>query len=114
MPVNLPWKALVILLVSSDDSNLHCFWKKLWRLPAPHKVRHFLWCACHDILPTKANLKQQKVLSEDLCEECLLEPGTLGHLFWSCPRAKSVWSCSGIFNPDCAVQFNNVMTVQLL
>ena len=26
---------------SSDDSHLRCFWKKLWRLPTPHKVRHF-------------------------------------------------------------------------
>ena len=108
VPINLLWKALVVLLVSSDDSNLRCFWKKLWWLPAPHKVRHILWRACHDILPTKVNLKRQKVLSEDFCEECLLEPETSGHLFWSCPRAKSVRSCSGIFNPDCAVQFSSV------
>jgi len=43
---------------SSDDSNLRCFWKKLWQLPTPHKVRHFLWHACKDIVPTKVNLKQ--------------------------------------------------------
>ena len=41
---------------SSNDNNLRCFWKKLWRLPVPHKVKHFLWHACRDILPTKANL----------------------------------------------------------
>lgn len=35
---------------SSNNSNLRCFWKKLWRLPAPHKVRYFLWRACRDIL----------------------------------------------------------------
>ena len=55
------------------------------------------------------NLKQRKVFSEDLCEECLLEPETSSHLFWSCPRAKSVWSCSGIFNSDSAVHFGSFM-----
>ena len=94
---------------SSDDSKLRNFWKKLWWLPTPHKVRHFLWHACHDILPTKANLRRQKVLSEDLCKECKLKSETSGHLFWSCPRAKRVWSCSGIFTPDCADQFNSFM-----
>ncbi|KAL4632894.1 hypothetical protein ACB092_04G084000 [Castanea dentata] len=79
---------------SSNDSNLHCFWKKLWWLPTPHKVRHFLWRACHDILSTK---------------ECILEPETSGHLFWSCPRAKREWSCSGIFTLDGAGQFNSFM-----
>ena len=73
---------------SSNDSNLRYFWKKVWRLPVPHKVKHFLWRACHDILPTKANLMQRKVLSDDICEECMLEAETSAHFFWSCPRAK--------------------------
>ena len=87
---------------SSNDSNLRYFWKKVWRLPVPHKVKHFLWRACHDILPTKANLMQRKVLSDDICEECMLEVETSAHFFWSCPRAKQVWRCSGLLNPDYA------------
>ena len=73
---------------SSNDSNLRYFWKKVWRLLVPHKVKHFLWRACRDILPIKANLMQRKVLSDDICEECMLEAETSAHFFWSCPRAK--------------------------
>lgn len=47
---------------SLDDSKLQRFWRLLWKIPAPHKVRHFTWRACHEILPTKQNLMQQKVL----------------------------------------------------
>lgn len=79
---------------SLNDNNLRCFWKKLWWLLAPHKVRHFLWRACRDILPMKVILKRRNVLSDDLCEECMLEAETSSHLFWSCLRAKRVWSCS--------------------
>lgn len=29
-----------VIASTSDDSKQRCFWKTIWRLPAPHKVRH--------------------------------------------------------------------------
>ena len=49
------------------------------------------------------------MLTEDLCDECLLEPETSAHLFWSCPRAKRLWSCSGILDSVSALQFSSFM-----
>lgn len=46
----------------SDDSQLQKFWKYLWWLNIPHKVRHFAWKACKDITPTKENLLKRKLL----------------------------------------------------
>ena len=98
---------------SSNDSNLRCFWKKVWRLPVPHKVKHFLWRACCNILPTKENLMRRKVLSDDICEECMLGAETSGHFFWSCLRAKQVLRCFGLLNLDYAAPnfagFNSFM-----
>lgn len=65
----------------STDSSLHVFWKKLWRLPTPHKVRHFAWRACRDILPTKDNLQHCRVLSENLCDECGTVTESSSHFF---------------------------------
>ncbi|KAL0001682.1 hypothetical protein SO802_015463 [Lithocarpus litseifolius] len=79
---------------ASSDSSHRGFWRKLWRLPIPHKVRHFAWRACRNILPTKDNLFQRKVLTDCLCDECGEGSKSYGHLFWSCPRAQLVWSCS--------------------
>ena len=56
-----------------------CFGKKLWYLPTPHKVRHFAWRACRGILPTKDNLQQRRVLSENLCDECGTAAESSGH-----------------------------------
>ena len=53
----------------SDGSRMRCFWKHLWRCNVPHKVRHLIWRACRDILPTKANLVARKVLLDSCCEE---------------------------------------------
>lgn len=48
----------------SDGSNLRQFWRRLWSIQIPHKIRHFAWRAARDILPTKENLVTRKVLVE--------------------------------------------------
>ena len=79
---------------TSSNSSHRSFWRKLWRLPIPHKVRHFGWRACRNILPTKDNLFHRKVLTDSLCDECGKATESTGHLFWSCTKAQLVWSCS--------------------
>ena len=31
---------------SSDGSQERSFWKRLWKINVPHKIRHFSWRAC--------------------------------------------------------------------
>ena len=87
--------------ISSDRSQLRLFWKRIWNLPLPHKVRHFAWRACRDILPTKVNLMRRNVVKDPFCDECKMEVESTGHLFWSCPRAREVWSCSKVVVKPC-------------
>ena len=70
-----------------DQGQQRRFWKKICDLPLPHKVRHFAWQACRDILPTKVNLMCRKVFHDQLYVECSLEAETTGHMFWTCSRA---------------------------
>nr|XP_023880683.1 uncharacterized protein LOC111993063 [Quercus suber] len=37
---------------------------------------------------------RRKVIQEDLCESCREAPETVGHVLWSCPKAKEAWECS--------------------
>ena len=55
---------------ASNDSNQRKFWKYQWSMNIPHKVWHFTWGACKDILPTKENLKWRKVLVDSCYEAC--------------------------------------------
>ena len=54
LAVNLSWFANYGS--SSDDSQMKKFWKVLWQIQAPHKVRNFIRRECRDISPTKMNL----------------------------------------------------------
>ena len=79
---------------TSDSTLLRRFWKKLWSLPIPHKVRHFFWRACRDTLLTKVKLMRRNVTAESLCVCCLENAETNGHIFWGCPTTQEAWSAS--------------------
>ena len=44
------------LASASNNESVVRFWRSLWKLNIPGKVRHFLWRACADTLPTQTNL----------------------------------------------------------
>nr|POE58912.1 putative ribonuclease h protein [Quercus suber] len=79
---------------SSNPSKTCRFWKRLWSLQVPHKVRPFTWRACKSILPTKENLVRRAIQLNVGCEECKEEVEFVGHILWSCSRAKEVWPCT--------------------
>ena len=90
-----------------DDSRLRRFWKTLWGLNIPHKVRHFAWRACEDIIPTKENLLKRKVLQDGQCEACHADLESLGHIFWDCALVREVWAVSKLFPTNMMVHFSN-------
>ena len=67
------------------------FWKFIWRLKVPNKIRNFTWRACWNILPTKANLFRWKITADNICEVCGNFEETTAHVLWNCHRAKEVW-----------------------
>ena len=79
---------------SSNNGKICKFWRQLWLLEIPHKVRHFAWRAIKGILPTKVNLVKRGVIHDDRCDECNVEAESEGHLLWSCRRAQEVWQNS--------------------
>ena len=55
---------------SSNFEPMKLLWRKIWYLGMPNKVKHLVWWACKDSIPTKANLVRRKILYDDLCEAC--------------------------------------------
>ncbi|KAL0017468.1 hypothetical protein SO802_004537 [Lithocarpus litseifolius] len=94
---------------SSNGDSMRQFWKKLWKIQIPHKIRHFIWRAANDILPTKANLVHRHVILEGDCEECGDNLESLLHLCWECPKAHETWRLFQNFNDFASVQFRCFM-----
>ena len=58
----------------------------------PPKIKTFLWRACSNILPRRANLYHRKIQVDPVCELCRQELETSAHLLWECPFARNVWA----------------------
>ncbi|KAL0001744.1 hypothetical protein SO802_015525 [Lithocarpus litseifolius] len=51
---------------SFSIENAATVWKGVWKIHAPSKIRHFLWRALRDSLPTKPNLRLRHVMGMKL------------------------------------------------
>ena len=49
-------KKQVVLGESSNRSKMKEFWKFIWKLECPNKVKQFFWKACKNILSTNSTL----------------------------------------------------------
>ncbi|XP_075653903.1 uncharacterized protein LOC142624260 [Castanea sativa] len=84
------------LVETSHDTEQTRFWRQLWNLHVPNKIKLFAWKACKKILPTKTNLYHRGVIDDPTCEACARAPKTVRHLFWECTITKDVWNLSDI------------------
>ena len=85
---------------SFDGNQERSFWKHLWQINVPHKIRHFAWKACQDILPLKTNLVKRNVLHMATCDGCNVGEEDSIHFFWKCSKAKELWSSSKLVFPN--------------
>jgi len=76
---------------SSSMDGMSKVWKGMWKIKTPNKIRHFLWRAARDSLPTKQNLCQRHVLVDASCPLCDEHTESLMHYLWLCDHAKAVW-----------------------
>ena len=83
---------------SSDSSKMRSIWKLIWQLNCPNKIKHFMWRACKNILPTKNWLMTRGVGSEDCCALCGQSEAS-GYVLWRCHYAKAIWSGTKIKLP---------------
>lgn len=69
-------------------------WLGIWRCNLPAKIKHFIWKACSDTLPTRSNLQSRHVLIEEYCPICKHSEESVMHILFSCPCAREFWMWS--------------------
>ena len=81
------------MLASADNSSMpsssssnpsQAFWKSIWKIRVPNKIRHFVWHAVKDSLSTEQNLKTRHVSMDDFCDGCGDHVESIMHCLWLC------------------------------
>ncbi|CAM8962680.1 unnamed protein product [Rhodiola kirilowii] len=76
----------------SDKTKIARFWKCLWKLPIPRKIKIFLWRGYHAGLPTGMQLWKKQIGSSHHCFLCGYHVEDDVHPFITCWWSKAVWS----------------------
>ena len=77
-------------LGGSGLSLAESWWKFLWRLNLPLKVKLFMWKACHNWIPTHVNLANHGVQLNTVCPLCLKSNETSLHALWFCDTLRCI------------------------
>ncbi|XVE49463.1 hypothetical protein DITRI_Ditri01bG0084400 [Diplodiscus trichospermus] len=90
------YKYLVSTMQGISSEDRRKFWKFVWALQVPPKVKNSLWRAASNILPTYDNLIEKKVSVCSTCPMCHLANETILDIFVDCPVAKWCWCIAGV------------------
>lgn len=55
------------------------------------EIKHFIWKACSNSLPTKENLLRRKVLQDSVCHLYARESEDVFHALWGCEKLLPIW-----------------------
>ena len=85
---------------SSGEASVHrastSLWSWVWKARVPNKVKIFSWRAYQNILPTRDNLVQRRVMDDASCCFCHRATEMVLHVLWECGAAWDVWAGSAI------------------
>ncbi|TXG69395.1 hypothetical protein EZV62_004330 [Acer yangbiense] len=84
--------SLASMLSSSNLSEIEPWWKFLWCIDVPLKVKIFFWRACHHYLPAMVNLATRGVSVARFCPMCSRKLETIVHVLRECLGLKTVCS----------------------
>ncbi|KAL5781808.1 hypothetical protein ACOSP7_006837 [Xanthoceras sorbifolium] len=77
------------------------WWKRLWQLKIPSKIKIFAWKSCRGILPTMQFLTNRGISEAGLCPLCKDGFETMDHTLWSCERVSVCWRNCPFFDDLC-------------
>ncbi|GAU45929.1 hypothetical protein TSUD_100060 [Trifolium subterraneum] len=72
----------------TDNATNAITWNWVWHIPAPEKIKFFIWTALHNALPTKTMFSHRGLFQINLCPRCNIEEETTLHCLRNCEFIK--------------------------
>ncbi|KAK6124264.1 hypothetical protein DH2020_042016 [Rehmannia glutinosa] len=80
----------------SSSTVVSTWWRRLWKLRIPEKIKIFCWRAFHGILPCATQLIKRGISMSPLCSRCHHCVETIEHVLRDCSDSRSVWFASSL------------------
>ena len=69
-------------------------WKGIWNLQVPQKVKHMLWSAANEVIPTLYNLMCRNVVKSTYCPNCKDACEDTICALWGCQMLVVIWGAN--------------------
>uniref|UniRef100_A0A803PGZ2 RNase H type-1 domain-containing protein n=1 Tax=Cannabis sativa TaxID=3483 RepID=A0A803PGZ2_CANSA len=90
-------KSAYKLIQDLKPSSSSDFWRALWALKCPPKVKDMLWRSVSNCLPTYGSLVQRHVRISSTCPRCSRSVETIIHCLVTCSFATACWRLVGLY-----------------
>ena len=79
-------------LVCSDSGIFqNTWWKDVWKLQVPQRVKTFIWVLYHGKLMTNKERCHRGMSTDPYCKSCHGKEEDFNHLFRGCSKVREVW-----------------------
>ena len=81
-------------LITRDDAprpQMGSFFKRMWRVVAPERVKMFLWLVGNQAIMTNAERFRRHLSGTDVCQICKGGIETILHVLRDCPGMSGIW-----------------------
>ncbi|KAK1584535.1 hypothetical protein Q3G72_033836 [Acer saccharum] len=110
---------LALRIMNADEASyftgFHSWWKRLWLLNLPNKIKIFCWKACKEILPTKLLLFKTNIMDSLLFVNYvvtrLLWLDSVGSRSDVCKFVVASWDDKGEIADSAALSLNGVVSM---
>lgn len=89
--VRSAYQCVMDQLRGDTDNIIQGNWNVLWNLQVPQHVKHYLWRACRNVLPTRTRLQDRGVEVSGICPLCNSNLENTWHLMVTCNISKQCW-----------------------
>ncbi|XP_073019483.1 uncharacterized protein [Primulina eburnea] len=76
---------------NQSRNMLEGWWKFIWSISVPPKVRIFWWRLSKDLIPTASNLKMHHIPTAETCHYCGFGKESTIHALFTCHQSREVW-----------------------
>jgi len=85
-------KSALTAISNEGSETRDGFWKQIWKLQVPQRMRFFLWLTTHDRLLTNTHRVKRGLVDDPQCKGCLQEDEDRLHILRDCKYAREVWT----------------------
>lgn len=89
------------------------WWRGLWHLAIPPKIKILLWKVYYNAFPIRVNLHKRRTLVDQYCPMCGEEREIATHYLIVCERLIPLWHASGLWElikPKLSSSMNSLLT----